>query len=173
MGKTRRETANAYPCCTQRCTRRANRLAKCQQTWRRANRLGSAPTDLATDLAVSCAELRLTILPSSNSRKPRTSHAYTECRHVAQCFALINPSAAQHDRLRHARTDACPVSCERRNRPGGLCEVGVSTLTHTSPTTPRRVAKSGRRENKTGRRENTTTTSRRLLECRTFFPKAA
>src|SRR5579862_8474483 len=44
----------------------------------------------------------------SNSRERFTSHAYTECRHVAQCFSLPNFGAARHDDLiRRARETAC------------------------------------------------------------------
>jgi len=38
-------------------------------------------------------------IAQSNCREQFTSHAYTECRHVAQCFALPNFGAARHDDL--------------------------------------------------------------------------
>jgi hypothetical protein len=38
-------------------------------------------------------------IAQSNSRERFTSHAYTECGHVAQCFALPNFGAARHDDL--------------------------------------------------------------------------
>jgi hypothetical protein len=38
-------------------------------------------------------------IAQSNCREQFTSHAYTECRHVAQCFTLPNFSAARHDDL--------------------------------------------------------------------------
>jgi hypothetical protein len=51
--------------------------------------------------------MHATIQQSSNSREQFTSHAYTECGHDAQCFALLNFDATRHDDLiRRAHEDA-------------------------------------------------------------------
>jgi hypothetical protein len=45
-------------------------------------------------------------IAQSNSRERFMSHAYTECGHVAQCFALPNFSAARHDHLIRRKGEA-------------------------------------------------------------------
>jgi hypothetical protein len=44
---------------------------------------------------------------SLNGREQFTSHAYTECGHVAQCFALSKFCTARHDCLIRLKNEKC------------------------------------------------------------------
>src|SRR5580692_11870333 len=92
-------------------------------------------------------------IAQSNSRERFTSHAYTECRHVAQCFTLPNFGAARHDDLiRRAREDIRSTN-ELASRQFAARRETIGRVSQTTVSLPGRQCQE--------------------TQCRTFFQKAA
>jgi hypothetical protein len=73
--------------------KRCEELTRINACGRTVTTCGEKPSTLRAGLPVIYAQ---SFLLSSNGRKFLSSHAYAECRHAAQSFALPNFPGTQH-----------------------------------------------------------------------------